>query len=194
MQGNVRPSGSIAPDFMFANNKAPPAAIPKSGQRGRKLTPTRPRRRRTKAASSWWRFPTCSSGPDPLYLVDELIPIRGLVDVWGKAKCCKSFWTYDLCFHIARAGSTATAMCSRVQLSIAPLKARTATRSAEAALKRHYNIEEGAHVPLYLVSGTINLISEHSLLIADNHRAAGRHQAGSGRARHVKQVAGRIGK
>jgi hypothetical protein len=32
-------------------------------------------------------------GPEQLYLVDELIPAAGLVDIWGKAKCFKSFWT-----------------------------------------------------------------------------------------------------
>ena len=40
-------------------------------------------------------------GNDPGYLVDELIPLRGIVLIWGKRKCLKSFWTYDLCFHIA---------------------------------------------------------------------------------------------
>jgi hypothetical protein len=38
-------------------------------------------------------------GPEPLYLVDELIPVAGLVDVWGKAKCYKSFWCLDLMLH-----------------------------------------------------------------------------------------------
>lgn len=41
-------------------------------------------------------------GTDPGYLVDELIPLHGIVLVWGKRKCLKSFLMYDLCFHIAR--------------------------------------------------------------------------------------------
>jgi hypothetical protein len=40
-------------------------------------------------------------GLEPLYLVDELIPVAGLVDVWGKAKCYKSFWTLDVMLHVA---------------------------------------------------------------------------------------------
>jgi hypothetical protein len=40
-------------------------------------------------------------GNDPGYLVDELIPLRGIVLIWGKRKCLKSFWTYDLSFHVA---------------------------------------------------------------------------------------------
>jgi hypothetical protein len=46
-------------------------------------------------------FTSLKPGPEPLYLVDELIPIGGLVDVWGKAKCYKSFWCLDLMLHVA---------------------------------------------------------------------------------------------
>src|SRR5262245_53247788 len=45
-------------------------------------------------------FADLKPGPEPLYLVDELVPIAGLVDVWGKAKCFKSFWTLDLMLHV----------------------------------------------------------------------------------------------
>src|SRR5262245_912799 len=31
-------------------------------------------------------------GLEQLYLCDELVPATGLVDIWGKAKCFKSFW------------------------------------------------------------------------------------------------------
>ena len=41
-------------------------------------------------------------GNEPGYLVDELIPLRGIVLIWGKRKCLKSFWTYDLSFHVAQ--------------------------------------------------------------------------------------------
>ena len=46
-------------------------------------------------------FADLRPGVEPLYLVDELIPVGGLVDVWGKAKCYKSFWTLDLMLHVA---------------------------------------------------------------------------------------------
>ena len=103
LKAGQRPSsGSTRYGFYVRKPQYTAGGAAKSEYARRNPTPTRPRRRRTKAASSWWRFPTCSWGTDPLYLVDELIPVRGLVDVWGKAKCCKSFWTYDLCFHIAQ--------------------------------------------------------------------------------------------
>ena len=53
-------------------------------------------------------FADLHPGPEPLYLVDELFPVAGLVDVWGKAKCYKSFWTLDLCCTSLWAGNIAT--------------------------------------------------------------------------------------
>ena len=46
-------------------------------------------------------FDDLRPGPEPLYLVDELIPVAGMVDVWGKAKCYKTFWSLDLMLHVA---------------------------------------------------------------------------------------------
>ena len=40
-------------------------------------------------------------GVDPVYLVDELIPVAGLVLLWGKEKTFKSFWLLDLALHVA---------------------------------------------------------------------------------------------
>lgn len=39
--------------------------------------------------------------PGPAYTVDKLIPRRGVVVVWGKPKCGKTFWTFDLEMHVA---------------------------------------------------------------------------------------------
>jgi AAA domain len=35
------------------------------------------------------------------YIVDELIPLDGIVAVWGPPKSGKSFWTFDLAMHVA---------------------------------------------------------------------------------------------
>jgi hypothetical protein len=37
----------------------------------------------------------------PAYVVDKLIPRLGVVVVWGKPKCGKTFWTFDLEMHVA---------------------------------------------------------------------------------------------
>ena len=75
-------------------------------------------------------------GNDPGYLVDELIPLRGIVLIWGKRKCLKSFWTYDLSFHIAHYHEYRGRSCCRGRSSIALSKARTATRNG----RRHCGV------------------------------------------------------
>jgi hypothetical protein len=37
----------------------------------------------------------------PAYLVKGIIPSEGQTTVWGKPKCGKSFWVFDLVMHIA---------------------------------------------------------------------------------------------
>jgi hypothetical protein len=61
------------------------------------LAPEQPRGYRFKLVG----FNDMKPGLEQLYLVDELIPVAGLVDIWGKPKCFKSFWTLDLMFHVA---------------------------------------------------------------------------------------------
>ena len=104
-------------------------------------------------------------GTDPLYRVDELIPVRGLVDVWGKAKCCKSFWTYDLCFHIAQGWEYRGRAVQQCPVVYCAFEGAHGYKKRKAALQKHYDIEDGANVPLYLISETVNLITEHKLLI-----------------------------
>jgi AAA domain/Bifunctional DNA primase/polymerase, N-terminal len=105
-------------------------------------------------------------GNDPLYLVDELIPIRGLVDVWGKAKCCKSFWTFDLCFHIAMGWEYRDRYVQQGAVIYCAFEGAHGYKKRKEALRRHYNIAEDAQVPLYLMPGQANLIAEHAQLIA----------------------------
>jgi hypothetical protein len=37
----------------------------------------------------------------PAYVVDKIIPRLGVVVIWGKPKCGKTFWTFDLEMHVA---------------------------------------------------------------------------------------------
>jgi len=105
-------------------------------------------------------------GSDPLYLVDELIPIRGLVDVWGKAKCCKSFWAFDLFFHVAVGWEYRDRYVQQGAVVYCAFEGAHGYKKRKEALRRHYNIAEDAHVPLYLMPGQANLIAEHAQLIA----------------------------
>ena len=106
-------------------------------------------------------------GGDPGYLVDELIPLRGIVLVWGKRKCLKSFWTYDLCFHIARCPEYRgrTILTGGAVVYCAFEGAHGYKKRAEA-LRRYHEVPDSEDVPLYLVPGRANMIKEHPLLIS----------------------------
>src|SRR5262249_37755894 len=75
-------------------------------------------------------FSGMKPGLEQLYLVDELIPITGLVDVWGKSKCFKlsPFGPSTSCFTSRWGGNIETGALGKVLLFIVRLRAATATK------------------------------------------------------------------
>ena len=116
-----------------------------------------PRRFRFKLVS----FADLRPGPEPLYLVDELIPVAGLVDVWGKAKCYKSFWCLDLMLHVAMGWEYRDRYVRQGAVVYCAFEGAHGYKKRVEALRRHYNIADGAAVPLYVMPGQANLIAEH---------------------------------
>jgi hypothetical protein len=105
-------------------------------------------------------------GTDASYLVDELIPLRGIVLIWGKRKCLKSFWTYDLGFHIARSHEYRGRDVLIGPVVYCAFEGAHGYKKRAEALRRFHKIPATDQVPLYLVSGRINMIKEYPLLIA----------------------------
>ena len=122
-----------------------------------------PRRRRFKLVP----FGELRPGVEPLYLVDELIPVAGLVDVWGKAKCYKSFWCLDLMLHVAMGWEYRDRYVRQGAVVYCAFEGAHGYKKRVEALRRHYAIGSGTDVPLYVMPGQANLITEHKLLIAD---------------------------
>ncbi len=81
------PAGDVPPTAPAQDAKAPAAEPP--------ATPPK----RYKFPLLW--FDDMRPGVEPNYLVDELIPVAGLVVVYGAPKSGKSFWTLDLMMHVA---------------------------------------------------------------------------------------------
>jgi AAA domain len=106
-------------------------------------------------------------GPEPLYLVDELIPVAGLVDVWGKAKCYKSFWCLDLMLHVTMGWEYRDRYVRQGAVVYCAFEGAHGYKKRIEALRRHYKITDGASVPLHVMPGQANLIAEHAVLIAD---------------------------
>lgn len=47
------------------------------------------------------RFADVQAGASSAYLVKGLFPKTGLIVIWGKPKCGKSFWAFDVAMHIS---------------------------------------------------------------------------------------------
>jgi hypothetical protein len=106
-------------------------------------------------------------GNDPGYLVDELIPLRGIVLIWGKRKCLKSFWTYDLCFHITHYPEyRGRFIQSGGAVVYCAFEGAHGYKKRAEALRRYHEVPDDVGVPLYLVPGRANMIKEHPLLIS----------------------------
>ena len=112
-------------------------------------------------------FDDMKPGLEQLYLVDELIPVAGLVDIWGKPKCFKSFWTLDLMFHVAMGWEYRDRSVQQGAVVYCAFEGAHGYKKRIEAIRRHYELEDGQHVPLYIMPGQANLIADHKTLIAD---------------------------
>src|SRR5262249_61672852 len=112
-------------------------------------------------------FNDMKPGLEQLYLVDELIPIAGLVAIWGKPKCFKSFWTLDLMFHVAMGWEYRDRSVQQGAVVYCAFEGAHGYKKRIEAIRRHYELEDGQHVPLYIMPGQANLIADHKTLIAD---------------------------
>jgi AAA domain len=112
-------------------------------------------------------FSAMRPGQEQLYLIDELIPVKGLVDIWGKAKCFKSFVTHDMMLHIAMGWEYRDRSVRQGAVLYCAFEGGHGYKKRCEALRRHYQIDDDTHVPLYTMPGHANLIKEHTRLIAD---------------------------
>jgi hypothetical protein len=106
-------------------------------------------------------------GLEPLYLVDELIPVAGLVDIWGKPKCFKSFWTLDVSFHVSKGWEYRDRAVQQGTVVYCAFEGAHGYKKRIEAIRRFHGLLDDEHVPLYIMPGQANLIADHKTLIAD---------------------------
>jgi len=112
-------------------------------------------------------FKDMRPGLEQLYLVDELIPIAGLVDIWGKPKCYKSFWTLDLMFHVAMGWEYRDRGVKQGTVVYCAFEGGHGYRKRIEAIRRLHELRDNEEVPLYVISGQANLIADHKQLVGD---------------------------
>jgi AAA domain len=141
----------------------PSAAATATGDDGATVMPIAQPKYRFKLMS----FNDMRPGVEPLYLVDELLPIAGLVDIWGPPKCFKSFWTLDVMFHVAMGWEYRDRYVHQGTVVYCAFEWAHGYKKRIEALRRHHELDPSIVVPLYIMPGQANLITEHKLLIQE---------------------------
>ena len=113
------------------------------------------------------RFGQMRPGTEPDYLVDELIPIAGLVVVYGAPKSGKSFWVLDLSLHIALAWEYRDRSVQQGAVVYCAFEGAHGYRKRCEAFRRHHCLTDEDDPPLYVVPGRADLIKDHGALIHD---------------------------
>jgi AAA domain len=115
-------------------------------------------------------------GLDPACVVEELIPLHGIVCVWGKPKCLKTFWLYDLCFHVALALEYRGRQVQQGNVVYCAFEGAHGFGARTEALRRCHGLADDTEVPIFLVPGRADLIREHEqLVVAIKDALAGKH-------------------
>jgi hypothetical protein len=111
-------------------------------------------------------FDKITLSTDRHYLVKGLIPYPGLTVIWGPPKCGKSFWTLDIVMSVVLGKSYRRRRVQQGPVVYCAFEGQSGVRQRiEAYRQRH--IAEGAEgIPFFLQSVTLDLIKEHSDLIA----------------------------
>jgi hypothetical protein len=101
------------------------------------------------------------------YLVDELIPRRGLVTIWGKPKCYKSFLTFDMMWHVVKGLTWHDRAVRQGVVAFCAFEGNHGYGARVEALLKHYAVDRSDRGPLYAISGNANLIADHRLMIRE---------------------------
>jgi AAA domain len=110
---------------------------------------------------------TCN---EPNYRVKGILPHSGLAVVWGAPKCGKSFWVFDLVMHVALGREYRGRRVQQGAVVYLALEGGAGfANRIEAWRRRCLNGHGSKPVPLFLIDVALDLVAEHSELIAAIH-------------------------
>ena len=109
-------------------------------------------------------FDELRPGTKSPYLVDGVIPLQGLVAVWGPPKCGKSFRTFDLAMHIALRWPYRGRRVNGGPVAYLAFEGAAGFGGRAEAFRRAHKIT--GKVPFYLLASNAKLVRDHPALIA----------------------------
>jgi KaiC/GvpD/RAD55 family RecA-like ATPase len=104
------------------------------------------------------------------YLVKGLIPRPGVILAWGQPKSGKTFWAFDLMFHVALNRVYRGHKVNGGPVVYCCFEGVEGYGQRAAALREHYlpsaNEAEASRVPMHLVNARMDFAADHPALIA----------------------------
>jgi hypothetical protein len=124
------------------------------------------RARRRERKFTLMPFDSISLSTDRRYLVKGIIPYPGLTVIWGPPKSGKSFWTLDLALHVALGRDYRGRRVQQGPIVYCCFEGQSGISARVEAYRQRFLPEEAEVVPFYLQPDPMDLIGEHTELIA----------------------------
>jgi len=110
------------------------------------------------------------------YLVKGLLPLTGLVVIWGPPKCGKSYWSTDLALHIALGWEYRGRRVQQATTVYVALEGRHGLPARLEAFRQHHDVKSA---PFYLLTTPLDLIAKADALITSIQAQLGNVKPGA---------------
>lgn len=112
-------------------------------------------------------------GSECRYLIKGLIPRVGLTVVWGPPKSGKSFWIFDVVMHVALGWEYRGRRVNGGPVVYCAFEGQAGLQVRVEAFRQRFLAEEPLPIPFFLEPVTLDLVTDHTELIAVIRRQIG---------------------
>jgi hypothetical protein len=112
------------------------------------------------------RFKDIKLGTGAVYLVNGLIPREGLVVIWGRPKCGKSFWTFDLVMHLALGWTYRGRRVTQGPVVYVACEGERGLVARTIAFREGKRVNEN-DPPFFLLTTRLDLVADVERLVSD---------------------------
>jgi hypothetical protein len=115
----------------------------------------------------------------PRYLVKKLLPMIGLIVVYGPPKCGKTFWLFDLLMHVVLGWDYRDRRVQPGCIVYCLFEGQAHFAARVEAFRQQHLAEHADDVPFYLMPVKLELVKDHQRLIeAIQKNCNGHHPVG----------------